>query len=520
MQFTKRMSNGKSINEEKSYVIDQEKKFPPSWSKETIFSLLDYIYENNERDLLSIGNQVTKICRRQIPDDQLYSIRGQMKYCGDLEVQAYYIVGGRNRGVTRQNALVALQSHISDKAIDDVTFVLNFIYDNRQLSADDVLDKIRRKCLLGPEVVFPSRNSQIDTSTGSVDRTSTREQASGSGASQRVGPSFNCPTPRDSLGQLICNDADLSRMDLIYVQAYEAVRQQVGQEGQKALRAEAVSFDSVTRGQCNIPIAGSLAATTFPDTTRECVMEAYRKQRDILISRLSGSAAEEANRPIDDHIRLQSTLIRQGFLPASAKADGVYGSGTRGAVVAWQKSAGREPTGFLGNDDASGLIGESSKGNQTGPATQATSIAGPTNGPVVSQAMGKAVSQIQADYPNAECSDDMCTFGQNKTPQQLCPSVGPCDELTLFVAGNQVFGYNATFSLQTWTQSLNASAALNGKPKRRVVGPSENMKMRNEYLSWPMADGVELTYTATSGTNFYGAPLDSHSIGIFRATKD
>ena len=89
---------------------------------------------------------------------------------------------------------------------------------------------------------------------------------------------------------IICNDADLSRMDLIYVQAYEAVRQQVGQEGQKALRAEAVSFDSVTRGQCNIPIAGSLAATTFPDTTRECVMEAYRKQRDILISRLSGSA--------------------------------------------------------------------------------------------------------------------------------------------------------------------------------------------------------------------------------------
>ncbi len=521
MQFTKQISGGKSIKEEKAYVVDQEAKYPPSWPVETIFGLLDYLYKNNNRDLLSVGNQVTKICRSQLPDDHLYSIRGQMKYCGELGIQAYYIVGDRNRGVTRQNALNSIQSRISEKAIDDVTYALNFIYDNKQLSTNQILDKIQRKCLVGPNIVFATEESSSNASGMSITPSSTLKQSADVGGHQGLGPSFNCPTPRDSLGQLICNDADLSKMDLIYVQAYESVRQKVGQEGQKALRAEAVKFNSSTREQCNIPMAGLPASTNLPDSSRACVMEAYRKQRDILMSQLSGPAADEANRPIEFHVALQATLIRNGFLPSSAKADGVYGSGTRQAIVAWQKSAGRDATGFLSNDDASALVENEPKSSRsTTPEGQPQPITGQENSAVRSSAMGKTVAQIQADFPNMECSDDLCTFGQNKTPQQLCPKAGPCDELTLFVANNLVVGYNATFSLQAWDQSLKASTVLNGNPKRKVIGPSENIKMRNEYLSWPMAGGLELTYTATSGTNFYGAPLDSHSIGIFQGAKD
>jgi hypothetical protein len=40
-----------------------------------------------------------------------------------------------------------------------------------------------------------------------------------------LGPSFPCPSPHDALGQLICGSPELSRLDLSYVQAYQALRQ-------------------------------------------------------------------------------------------------------------------------------------------------------------------------------------------------------------------------------------------------------------------------------------------------------
>jgi clan AA aspartic protease (TIGR02281 family) len=64
---------------------------------------------------------------------------------------------------------------------------------------------------------------------------------------------------------------------------------------------------------------------------------------------------EEARRQIEGHMVLQRDLQVAGFLPPTEIIDGVYGSATRTAILTWQQSQGTEPTGFLGDADATRL---------------------------------------------------------------------------------------------------------------------------------------------------------------------
>jgi uncharacterized protein len=43
-------------------------------------------------------------------------------------------------------------------------------------------------------------------------------------AQDRVGPSFDCGKATHPLALTLCADTDLSRVDLMYVQAYQALR--------------------------------------------------------------------------------------------------------------------------------------------------------------------------------------------------------------------------------------------------------------------------------------------------------
>ena len=83
---------------------------------------------------------------------------------------------------------------------------------------------------------------------------------------------------------------------------------------------------------------------------------------------LSGSAREEASRQIERHLELQRKLQQTGFLPATAKIDGVYSSVTRAAILAWQKTNGRPETGFI-SDAAAAVL---SMAAPTRPALNAT----------------------------------------------------------------------------------------------------------------------------------------------------
>src|SRR5689334_6199068 len=71
---------------------------------------------------------------------------------------------------------------------------------------------------------------------------------------ERIGPSVPCvPSPLDALGKLSCSDDALARADLRVVETYYVKRQSVGPDGQKALKAELLTFLVNARRSCGLP---------------------------------------------------------------------------------------------------------------------------------------------------------------------------------------------------------------------------------------------------------------------------
>jgi uncharacterized protein len=175
--------------------------------------------------------------------------------------------------------------------------------------------------------------------------------ASGATLPARIGPSFDCDGATMPLALMICASPKLSRLDLRFVQAFQALLYQVGKAGRSELWQEAINFQKSILQECGIPEAGPISGS--PD----CLAAAYERQRRLWLSRLEGAAREEAIRPIREHVALQAKLQQLGFLPATAKIDGVYGPSTRAAILAWQGANGEPETGFLGNAHASALEG-------------------------------------------------------------------------------------------------------------------------------------------------------------------
>ena len=169
-----------------------------------------------------------------------------------------------------------------------------------------------------------------------------------------IGPSFDCSRADTPKLRFICADPDLMRIDLAMVQPYYVLRHQVGPPGWQALLVEAIDFQHATEQVCGIDPSGTLPADLA--TLKICVYTAYNKERTVLLSRLSGTALQEASRSIEQHVALQARLQALGYIPATEKIDGIYGTGTRAAIVNWQTSASLTPTGLLGDSDASALL--------------------------------------------------------------------------------------------------------------------------------------------------------------------
>jgi hypothetical protein len=173
---------------------------------------------------------------------------------------------------------------------------------------------------------------------------------------QSAGPSFDCSLATASLGRLICASTDLSSIDRGFSQAYYALRQQVGPSGWAALTQEDLGFVNSVSISCGLPADGTLPSDM--QGAAMCVAGLYERQRDAWMSRLTGAAASEANRPPGTHIALQQRLQDLGYLSSDAPIDGVYGAATRGAIMAWQSHAGLAQTGLLGEQDAMRLADE------------------------------------------------------------------------------------------------------------------------------------------------------------------
>ncbi len=176
--------------------------------------------------------------------------------------------------------------------------------------------------------------------------------SAGAVANDRIGPSYDCGKVSSPLALMICGDPNLSRLDLTFGQAYRALFQQVGPAGQPRLKEADIAFIDQVQAQCGLSPSGP--ATTQVSQSRDCVENAYEKMRATWISQLTGPAREEAVRAPEEHVTLQQDLQRLGFIPPGP-IDGVYGQGTRAAILAWQSARGRSVTGFLGDMDARGI---------------------------------------------------------------------------------------------------------------------------------------------------------------------
>jgi uncharacterized protein/predicted aspartyl protease len=186
------------------------------------------------------------------------------------------------------------------------------------------------------------------------------------GSQDRIGPGFDCSKAVRPLALLICADADLALIDLRFNQAYWALLHQLDELGQEGLREEDIAFIDTVQDECGLPRSGGL--TKQVSQTRDCVRSAYEGQRAWWLSRLSGSAYEEATRSAERHLDLQRSLGALGFLSLAIRTDGAYGVRTRNAIMAWQTGHGRAATGFIGEADARAIEREALRGLDTAPA--------------------------------------------------------------------------------------------------------------------------------------------------------
>jgi Putative peptidoglycan binding domain len=209
---------------------------------------------------------------------------------------------------------------------------------------------------------------------------------------KQIGPSFDCrKAQQQPLAQMLCADPELSRTDLRFAQSYFALLQQVGDAGKGELKQQELQFLEAVQQQCGIPRSGAVVPQS--EASRNCVKNAYEKQRSIWVSRLTSLSLEEANRPIERHIALQRSLQQLGLLLADAIIDGVYGTGTRQGISQWQRSQSRNVTGVLGDADAQALENQVSEHGAPMTANpKATSENSPQEPPPTTSAPGPALN--------------------------------------------------------------------------------------------------------------------------------
>jgi peptidoglycan hydrolase-like protein with peptidoglycan-binding domain len=277
-----------------------------------------------------------------------------------------------------------------------------------------------------------------------------------------TGPSFPCPQPDDPLAQLVCSTPDLAQLDMQFVQAYEALYEQVGASGQPSVRHLDLQFDMGVRTTCGIGLSQASNPSPTPPPpapsgAAACAIPLYQQQILLWKGMLQGAALEEANRPIQDQVALQTRLQTLGFLPAQAQMDGVFGTGTRAAIKQWQTSVGRPPTGLLAADDALALLGATaSAGSNSSPATvppgslpgaatdssaqtdaQPSSGNAPGNGPSVIPVALQGVWSFNCTA-SANAANDYIVFGPS-TILYFSASGSESTQVVQFVAGQNSF---------------------------------------------------------------------------------
>lgn len=265
-----------------------------------------------------------------------------------------------------------------------------------------------------------------------------------------TGPSFPCPQPEDPLAQLVCSTPSLALLDMQFVQAYEALYQQAGASGQSSVRHLDLQFDMGVRTTCGIGLSQASNPSPTPPPpapsgASACVIPLYQQQITLWKGMLNGAALEEANRPIQDQVALQTRLQAMGFLPAQAQMDGVFGTGTRAAIKQWQTGVGRLPTGLLGDADAQALLGSTASSGSNGSSVAAQVSSEPTMG---------------TDTPAQSSAPASPTNAQNASPTVIPLSFQGVWSVNCTAAENNTVGYWVTGPSQILIYSPDSGANI------------------------------------------------------------
>ncbi|MGD7069271.1 restriction endonuclease [Acetobacter sp. AAB5] len=200
-----------------------------------------------------------------------------------------------------------------------------------------------------------SHSSKSSSGASSLVHPAVAESSAGLEAFGHYNPDFDCHVDhsKDSIATMLCENSNAAKHELIFDQTYYALRQIVGKAGWKTLKQQAISDDEALKACIDPSAHGEETPKADPD----CYISKMAEITDKYKTRLSGAPLEEANRDINEHIKLQQQLINLGYMPAGSVADGVYGESTRAAIIKWQKNTGdHNPTGFLSDDDATKLM--------------------------------------------------------------------------------------------------------------------------------------------------------------------
>lgn len=222
------------------------------------------------------------------------------------------------------------------------------------------------------------------------------------GRANATQPSFDCATAHQPLAATICSDPNLSTLDLSFAQAYQALRQQVGPVSGDAVRQEAIDFQRNVIQTCNLPPTMSGFS---PAPYTGCIAQLYLAQRNVWVGRLYGDAAEEAGLAPQVMLQAQEMLRTDGYLPADATVDGLFGATSRSALTAFQLANQLPPSGFLSRASAASLLQAVKSNLGAAVASVPTRVIGQTAAPVPSSAPSKAtlaLAKAEAEKAKAD----------------------------------------------------------------------------------------------------------------------
>lgn len=347
--------------------------------------------------------------------------------------------------------------------------------------------------------------------------------------STRIGPSFPCRTVANQpLAQLICYSDELSRLDLAYVIAYQAVLNSLDARARQALGDEASAFVRSTTEQCQVPASGFLGRAPTP-TEIACIKDHYERQRQVLIQRAFGPAAEEAVLGPDAAIAVQKALKEKGALPQTATVDGVFGPGTRTAIVGWERANGMADTGgFVTRAVLARLVNRASApaapSAPVAPAVQATPA------PSAAALPPPAPSVAPRDFGSCEQISNLSKYNSYSFESGTDPILGvPPADWTLatldaaldwgrrcIATARQPGGAKYSFVVPLMESQLRdfAKAAQKGIPQRatRTAAAKYFDEKLDEVVTLP--NGAKVTCRTIAGITYQAGGLDKLVFGV------